>query len=68
MWNVCHKIYLPEFNAQNGIEINANITELCRFKVAVFTSYEKSDQKKKVLRANKSWTEVTLQGQHEGKN
>lgn len=65
MWNLCYRIYLPEFNAKNRIEIDAKITELRRFKVAIFTCFEKSNQEKIELGDNEASAEVTSRGQQE---
>lgn len=60
--NLCHRNYLPEFNAKHCIETNANITELRRFKVTFFTRFEKSNQEKIELRDNEGSAEVRSTG------
>lgn len=66
MRSLCHRIYLPEFNAKNRIEIDAKITEFHRFKVAIFICFAKSIQEKIELRDNEASVEVTSQCQQEG--
>lgn len=66
--NLCHRNYLPEFDAKNCIETNANITELRRFKMTIFTCFEKSNQEKIELHDNEGSAEVPSRGQQEEKN
>lgn len=66
MWILFQRIYLTEFNAKNSIEIDAKRTELRRFKVAISTSFEKSDQEKVELGDNEASAEVNLIDQQEG--
>lgn len=66
MWTLYQRIYLTEFNAKNSIEIDAKRTELRRFKVALSTAFEKSDQDKVELGDNEALAEVNLQDQQEG--
>lgn len=66
MWTLFQRIYLPELNAKNSIEIDAKRTELRRFKVAISTSFEKSDQEIVELGDGEALAEVNLQDQQDG--